>query len=74
MSWLERCPDSRGEIVHICIGTKYSVLIIQDVLISECPHLGIPLIWKKINNFHAHTCTGLYLYNYHGTLLPSLQV
>ena len=39
------CPDFGDEINAIlyCIGTKQSVLTKQDVLISGCPHLGVPL-------------------------------
>ena len=49
MSWLERCPDLRDEIIHICtaLGTKSIVLIIQDVLISGSPRLGVLLNDQK---------------------------
>ena len=48
VSWQERCPDFQqwNNTYFYCIGTKQSVLIKQHVLISGCPHLGVPLYWS----------------------------
>ena len=40
VSSLERCPDFRGEMIHVCIvciGSKRSVQYTRGVLISGCP-------------------------------------
>ena len=41
----ERCPDFRGEIIHVytVLGPNESVQYRRGVLISGCPHLGVPL-------------------------------
>ena len=53
VSWLESCPDFKGEIIHVCIAlgpNKVSSIQLRDILISQCPHLGVPLYLKKIIN------------------------